>query len=324
MKQKRKLLVMFMVCSLGSLNAEAGFFDGLKMLVGGSTTFVEPANSQELVRSSEIVTVAGPNASSTALLSLVEQQLQTVRINDANFFTQIRRSTSSQNLGSPNAVALEVSVNQGDVAEQQGQEMRTQCLNGKVVCKDSEARHYSVQCMSRTARVSASLGIKNNGQAILASRTASTDQVSKVCSDTGGALEDGTSLLSKAYGKIAQQLLADFVPVVKKRPIELLEEDSGADDSVNNKLKQAYRIAKDGSISGATRIYEDLASKADVSGVVLFNAAYCQHAIGNFAKAHELYAKAASAPRAPNDLITKYQTEASDWIARGVTSAVVK
>ena len=300
--------------------AHAGLFDGLRMLTGGSVQFVMPADSLQLAGFRTVATSAKSPAAQ-GLQGNVEQLLTDAKVGGTPLFKQVLRADQTLDLKEPFAT-LELTVEQGAVNEQAFTETRTQCLNNKLVCKNDQARHYQVSCQSRIATARGSLvavdGLKHSQ---LTTRSGSVQTTSQVCADGGGSLEDAATLSGRAMAQLAQKLVGDFLPKYEKRPIDLVESDDAADPAVNANLKQAYRLASGGDLPTALRVYQSITNGGYSSGVVLFDTAFCFHAMGKFAAAKEAYAQAAAASKPSSDF-SKLKLEVDDWIARGVTSVI--
>jgi len=300
--------------------AHAGFFDGLRMLAGGSVQFVLPADSPQLTTYRTIATAAkSPGAQ--ALQGSAEQILTDAKVGGAPLFKQVLRLDPGMSVGEPFAI-LELTSDQPAIDERSFTEMRTQCLNKKAVCKDEQARHYQVNCRSRVASVRGALVISDGlKHSQLTSRNASLQTTSQVCEGDSGSLEDAASLSGRATAQLAQKLVGEFLPKTQKRPLDLVESDPAADASTNANLKQAYRLASSGELPASLRLYPSVVNGGYSSGVVLFDTAFCLQAMGKFAAAKDAYAQAATATKPPSD-IGKFKPEVDDWVARGVSSVV--
>jgi hypothetical protein len=314
-------IAIFLSCY--SVASYAGFFDNIRMALGGtSIIFIEPPSSQEMVNYRQLVLQLNPSKPADPLISILETKLTNLRINQAVYFKQVTFTPPPMDVLKEQKWALvEISTNQWITNESSGNETRTQCPKGKIVCKDSDAAHFTVSCRTRAALVSAKISIKDTlSKATLVTDVASDKEESKICQGEGGNLEAPESLLGKAADAVANKLMVKFIPTSKKQASELIEDDSSLPDS-SAKLKQAYRLAASGNIQTALKIYNQLIAGGISNGVVLFNAAYCEHAQGHYKNALELYKKALSAPNAPSDTIEKLQIIASDFVAAGIDSA---
>lgn len=303
--------------------AYAGLFDSVRMALSGkSVAFIDPPAVQEMVNYRYIGLVSAPGKSTDPMIPVLEARMTELAVNQNPYFRQVR-------VGAPSAAetkdqkwaVIEVSTGVWASNETSGNETRTQCPKGKFFCKDNEAAHTNVSCRTRTANVGVKITIRDAiTQNILVSDSASNTAESKVCQDVGGTLDTPETLLGKAAGAVASQLMVKYTPAVKKQPMELIEEDSSLPEA-SEQMKQAYRLASNGNLQTALKVYNKLIADGKSNGAVLFNAAFCEHAQGHYKTAVELYKKAKGSPKAPTDLIEKFMAPASDYVATGIDSA---
>jgi hypothetical protein len=305
-----------------SISANAGFFDKLRMALGAtSIVFIEPPPIHETIKYRHLI--LQNNSSSNPLFSRLENNLTSFRINQSAYFDQVSTTPpATKEMKDIQWAIVDISTDLYEVHDERSSEIRAQCQNGKLVCHDNEASHFYVGCNTRTATVSGKITFRDAiTQKTITADVGSDKEISKVCQDTGGNLVDSETLLGKAADVVSNKLTAKFTPKTDKQISKLIEEDSSL-PIANDKLKQAYRLASSGDVNTALKIYNQLITDGTSDGIILFNAAYCEHAQGNFKKALELYQAASNAPNAPKDVIAELQTKVSDFVAAGIDTAV--
>jgi tetratricopeptide (TPR) repeat protein len=308
-----------------ALTGCANVTDTLRVLTGSSMEFVEPMDQAEMTgyRLVHVQAAQKGRSAENAMASAIQSSLAGTLVNGVNYYQQVSGGNDSSVPRDERWAILKVAVSQAEVTNNQGQEERVECPKKKIACKRSEAvRIYMVNCRSRKATIAANLsGFNARSNAALFSTDKRESVESKICYGDEGSLASEESVLKEALGKVSAQFVAGITPKLKKRPNELVEEDKSLSASDNAKLKQAYRFAAIGSPGEAIRMYSEMIQAGQSNGAVLFNAGFSEHARGNFAAAYGYYQRAASQPGAPQAL-TRYMTEAGEWVSRGMTVAI--
>jgi len=304
--------------------AHAGLFDFLKGLVKGNAIFISPPENIAMAKYHVLTLSSGGGAESSNLVGLAEEQLSAIKVGDVPYYSRVFRDAAPTS-DKINIAAITIDAGQSMLSDRQTIEKRVQCPKGKYVCKNDEGYHYTVQCIIRSVVTPTSFTVRDNAtNALLFTERRDYSSESKICSGEGGSLDTGAALMAKNYKSSVDALKEKIGPKLVKRPLDLIASDSSVTGPDAEKLKFAHDAASKNDMATACKSYDELNQVHSDSGVILFNMGYCRHANGFFAEAKDLYDKAAVAPGAPRDLLTTYQAELSGWLAKGVTSVIVK
>lgn len=294
------------------------FMDQLRILSGKSATFVEPVAVKQVVPYRK-VQLSGSGEGGNELLATLEQTLHDTRVNGLPYYDQIQRGSKKAS----GWLQLDASVSQWQVTTGWVVESRSKCLNNKMVCTGSQGVSYNVNCNVRTATVTARLRVTDAAaDTLLGSKNITESRVSKSCVGEGGGLSTPQALLQDTVDGLVPRLLADFVPKLVKRPLDLKQEDPALAPEHKEQFAFAYQQAAAGDMAAASEIYQRLLTQGyGKNANVLFNAGFAEHALGRFAAADKLYQQAAAQPQPPVEL-QKYAAEARNWVLRGISNAV--
>lgn len=253
------------------------------------------------------------------LLATLEQTLHDTKVNGLPYYDQIQRGSKKAS----GWLQLDASVSQWQVTTGWVVESRSKCLNNKMVCTGSQGVSYNVNCNVRTATVTARLRVTDAAaDTLLGSKNITESRVSKSCVGEGGGLSTPQALLQDTVDGLVPRLLADFVPKLVKRPLDLKQEDPALAPEHKEQFAFAYQQAEAGDMAAASEIYQRLLTQGyGKNANVLFNAGFAEHALGRFAAADKLYQQAAAQPQPPVEL-QKYAAEARNWVLRGISNAV--
>lgn len=295
--------------------------DSIRQVIGGSIQFIEPPAVQETANYRSLVLQHTAEKNSEALQTTLQNALKSLRVNQAPYFREVGTTPPAADaLKERKWATLEVSATQWAIDDSTVSETRNACTSKvKMLCKDEDIK--TVSCKQRTVTVSGKVSLRDTAtNAVLTTDSASESLQSKACADSGGEPDSADSMVTKAADAVAAKLIAKFTPRMTKRALDLIEDDSSL-AGASEKLKQAYRLASGGNVQVALKLYHQLIADGMVNGVVLFNAAYCEQALGHFKAATELYKKAKAAPKAPLDKMEKLNATASDYVALGIETA---
>jgi len=316
----KRSLPLLLTALFAAPPAHAGFFDFVKGLVKGTTTFILPPENSDLAKYHVLVVNAGSGPESAQLVDMAEEKLVALKGGGLPYYSRVFRNTSVKTDAFDVAV-ISISAGPSRVADSVGTEDRVQCLNGKHVCKDDQARHYRVNCTTRMAITPMSFSSRDNvTNALLSNAQENISTNSKVCSDESGSLRNGADLVSDNYRSVVEKLIARVGPKQEKRPLDLISSDDSITGLDADKLKTAYDAAGHNDIATACKMYEEMNAAKPNNGVVLFNMGYCRQSSGSFAQAKALYDQAGVGLASPKDLLATYQTEVNSWLAKGVQS----
>ncbi len=298
----------------------AGFFDFLKGLVKGNTTFVIPSENADATKYHVFAINSGGGEESAGVAEAIEKRFASIKINDKPYFAQIYRDVGVK-AGSFDFATIAVDAGRSSFSEDSGLENRVKCPKGKIVCSDDKAYHYTVRCVTRKAFTPVSINVRDGatGASIYSDRKDVTSE-SKLCSDTGGSLQSGNALVVSNYETVANNLASRFAPRFERRSLDLVSSDDSITGENADKLKAAYELASKNDLAGASKIYDEMNAAIPNKGVLLFNMGYCRQAIGEYAKANELYEMASRAEAPPKEEIAKYHDETKVWINKGITT----
>lgn len=322
----RLSIVLAATLTLGACANLKSLTDNMRMLVGKSVQFVEPAKSNELNQVSAIAIVAaktsatGTNAA--PLVSVVQSRLLDLRIGGASYFKQVQLGPAPTDAPTDLKWAeLELDLLRFDVRDESTVEKRFRCPGDGTFrkCKSEEAQHYTVNCRSRIATAGATLTAKEPARgSLLASRNLVKQADSTICSDQeGGNLASADSLRQAALTRLSEALLEGLTPTLVKRPLDLIDEDDALQGQDAALVELSYQMAAEGQVETARDNYLLLLQRFPNQSSLLFNVGYCEQALGNFAKARQYYEKAAQGANPPRDMLEKYRQETDTWLARG-------
>ncbi|RTK97629.1 MAG: hypothetical protein EKK59_08915 [Neisseriaceae bacterium] len=310
-------LCMSMVLLHGCGNMKS-MSEALRVVAGSSVTFVEPPESRELQQVNALALSA--SGAANQLLPDIQRQLGSAKVGQEPYFKAVTAGAASagDNL---KWADVAVSATLGNVREERFTENKFRCPGNKVVnkCSSKEAVQYQAQCQSRTINGEANLIAKDraSGRALL-TRNANKSLSSKVCNDENGSLETAESLQQRLQAELSKELIAGLTPKYIKRPLDLIEDSKSMSEQDNAKLGRYYKLAASGSLDSACKGYQGMQNDTPGNGIVLFNLGYCEHVVGNFLQAKQLYARAGQSGNVTPDLLAKYAGEADDWVGQGI------
>jgi tetratricopeptide (TPR) repeat protein len=198
-----------------------------------------------------------------------------------------------------------------------------QCPGKKLIntCSSDEAYYYKVNCTKRTAIVSAKLIATSGDGSVLATKDSTNTTDSTKCSDRSDTLESESSLLSKLLNTASLELVADFIPVHKQRPSDLIDESEEFEEADAKILSLASELAAKNDLVKADGLYKELLSRYPHHAGLVFNLGYVNHALGNFELAADYYSKALqlAGDESANEDFAEYAKEAQAWVNKGIT-----
>ncbi len=292
------------------LSGCANISDRLRVAFGGGTVFVQPPADPTLRALHQVAVTSDGSPASTEVATVVNGDLQRIAIDQKPYFTVNSKQP-----------ALTLNVTQANVSVQTNpsSEIRVVCPNHKLVCHDDQAEHYRVNCLTRQATASASIGAtRPSDHAVLFQHAATASTSSEVCSDTGGQLPQAGAMLGQAIEQLEYKLIGAYLPRLVKKPIDVDTSIDGASDATNDQLAQAAALLRAGNVSGARAIYQALLPlDAQSNGAISFDVGYCDEALGAYAQAMHDFAHAQSLGAADHTPVAKYMSEDAKWVALG-------
>ena len=309
----RNIALGCLVLTVAGLSGCANITDRLRVAFGGGVEFVQPPSDPTLRGLHTVTVTADGSPASTEVAGAISGDLQRIAIDQKPDFTLVR-----------NQAALELDVAQANVSVQTtpSVEIRVICPNHKLVCHDDQAEHYSVNCLTRQATASASLGAERlPAHGALFQHAATASASAEVCSDTGGQLPQPGALLGQAIEQLDYKLIGAYLPRLVKQPIDVGTALDGASDATNAQLARAAALLKNGDVPGALAIYHTLLPRdAQSKGQISFDIGYCDQAEGAYAKAMQAYTRAQSLGAANLTPVARYMAEDAKWVALGYPS----
>lgn len=295
----------------------------LRMLnpFGDKVSFVDPPKDTVL---SEIDIISiKQNQSQTGLISQVKKSFSKANAGGSPYFKQVVIGDASVDVKASKVAYIDINVEKNQVFDQAIQEQRMQCPGKKLIntCSSDEAYYYKVNCTKRTAIVSAKLIATSGDGSVLATKDSTNTTDSTKCSDRSDTLESESSLLSKLLNTASLELVADFIPVHKQRPSDLIDESEEFEEADAKILSLASELAAKNDLVKADGLYKELLSRYPHHAGLVFNLGYVNHALGNFELAADYYSKALqlAGDESANEDFAEYAKEAQAWVNKGIT-----
>ncbi|MBV1919959.1 MAG: tetratricopeptide repeat protein [Pseudomonadales bacterium] len=315
------LLLTLAIFSLAGCTGLEYLSNKMRMMVGKSIVFVEPPKATELATINSLI-VSPSNTSSAKISNEVRRNLVSTKIGNQSYFKRVvtdeRDEVRSSDLNWAN---IAISSDQPNIHESSSSEDRFRCPGKGTIrtCSSDEAQHYSVSCQTRFANASATITAKDSATSnILFTRTISGEKKSKICSDTGGNMASSESLKQALTIMLARDLIQDVIPTVVERPLDLIDDEGSLSEQEKSLLSITYNMAGEGQIEKALENYTKMLASHPSNATLLFNAGYCEQALGNFEKANTLYTQASK--NSPTlSILAKYHNETKSWLAKGVS-----
>jgi hypothetical protein len=210
---------------------------------GDKVSFVDPPKDTVL---SEIDIISiKQNQSQTGLISQVKKSFSKANAGGSPYFKQVVIGDASVDVKASKVAYIDINVEKNQVFDQAIQEQRMQCPGKKLIntCSSDEAYYYKVNCTKRTAIVSAKLIATSGDGSVLATKDSTNTTDSTKCSDRSDTLESESSLLSKLLNTASLELVADFIPVHKQRPSDLIDESEEFEEADAKILSLASELA---------------------------------------------------------------------------------
>jgi hypothetical protein len=292
--------------SLG--NYVTSLTDATRMLVGSSVTFVHaPVNMA--IANDRRLNIAAANQGSESLARAARTQMTAIHVNGEPFFTH-----------SPPDASVEINFRLLSKTPGTRHSTVTRCSNRKDKCKSDELRQVNCTVNRITMRGESSITRSKSGQ-VIATESAEYSVDDKGCTDGQPKFTAKSHQLLEedAATVLVDMLVGPYAPKQSKKPLELVDRPAGLGAAETERAMAAYQLAKSGDVAGAAGEYQSLSALYGASGELAFNAAFLQHALGNYAEAVRLYDLASTAG-GPADMVARYRPDAQSQVELGIAT----
>lgn len=283
---------------------------------------IEPPSNIALSDYKNIVIKSNVDNENTTI-STIETELNSSKVGDELYFDSVNIYKTPNKLDSSYAI-FTVTVEPPKIESLKVKENRIRCPGDGLIrsCSGSEGIQYTVDCTRTIATVYGSYLITNSTGKKITNNTFNSTSQDTACEDHMSTPESPKSLSYQASLKAGQALAKEFIPKVVERPNDLIDTDKTLSPDDQNKMEQAFDLASNDRIIEAKEIYKSLYKKHPQTSSLVYNLAYCEHMLGNYASAAESFGKYLSKESDPNSDAQKYLDEANIWISKGINKVI--
>lgn len=305
------------------LSGCAAMPDALRVMFGPSVEFVQPPENGGLKNYTAVYVTADRNSTvmvEPALNNLTEAKLGL----DPLFATVSTTAPTKINLGENQWAQLQFINLKTAQNSESSVETRVICKDDKLFCKDKDVvSRRQVRCVQQNVTLTTRLVISDLRKKIASSQfDTSSTKSDKHCADDSGQATSIDDLRAQALAELIKKSTGSLLPSMKTRPLELIDKDPKASESVNTSLKDAFAQSRAGKLSYSEQVYATLETNGTESFAVYFNLGLINQMKGRFQMANDYYAKAKAAETPENaELLAKYNLEVNELIAKGHSAA---
>lgn len=292
------------------------------MLFSDSIKAIEPPNDPVLSEYKNIVIKSNTN-NENLTVSAIESELRSSKVGDDSYFSSVSFYDKSKKLDQSYAI-LSVNINPLKVNHLSIKESRIKCPGDGFIrsCDSSTGIKYTVDCTRTIATASGYYSISNTQEQKISSKNFKKAKEDTACEDHMSTPETAESLSYNASLNAGKELAQQFIPKVVERPNDLIKTDESLSSDDQKEMEKSFELASKGNVIVAKKTYEHLYKNSEQVSSLLYNIAYCELILGNYASAAELFEKYLSEDNAPKSDAQKYLDEANLWISKGINKVI--
>lgn len=312
-----------MVVATFSLAACQTLTEQIGVLFGPSVDFVQPPERGQ-IRGYQAVQVRY-DSQSTALVQRSVAALTDAKIGFDPLFLKVSTTPPDKSeLKAMKWATLTVERLRSERSQENDTVKRVKCKDDKFFCKDEDVvSRRNVTCTTRSVAVTADMSWADTAsKRSLFSSSFTESASSRVCSDEQSKLPSYDELQSDAIQNVFKKSIPTFLPGMKKRPLELVEQEPGASAEMNVALKQGMEQAKAGKLQFVEEVFLAAYGEGENGFALLFNLGLLNQIKGEYAVAQQYYDLArAKATPAYTERLVKYSGEVNSLVSSGVPKA---
>lgn len=323
MKTYTKVCTVASAALLTLITGCAAMPDALRVMFGPSVEFVQPPENGGLKNYTAVYVTADRN--STVMVEPALNNLTEAKLGLEPLFVTVSTTVPTKaSLGENQWAQLQFTNLKAAENRESSVETRVICRDDKIFCKDKDVvSRRQVRCVEQNVTLSTRLVISDLKKKNKPSQVDSTATKSdKHCADDSGQATSINDLKTQALAELIKKSTGNLLPGMKTRPLELIDKDPKASESVNTSLKDAFAQSRAGKLSYSEQVYATLEANGTDSFAVYFNLGLINQMKGRFQIASNYYAKAKGAETPENaELLAKYVAEVNELLGKGHSTA---